>query len=168
LLKILMNGAADPRKLSGTEAALLARWAAKTAYLHNWATVGEARVPREHLRALEGDGGKPVTGVSVYATQAKFEQPSSYLVAPVWPQAKRTDEIPADAYKIVIQFRHLYLLVAFWPNRKSIFLVLKRLHIRLWPAEERDGDYDAEVIVIPPGPVSRSLAFGNALAILHL
>ena len=107
--------------LSRDEAQLIGKWAAKTAYLHSWVSPLKQPVQLSHLRALHGDGGVVAPGVGVFGMQCQYVQPTAYVQTGHWPQlagaeTAETHNTPASAYKVALQFRHLYLLVAFWPH----------------------------------------------------
>ena len=67
--------------------------------------------------------------------QGDYGKPSSYVQTGRWPQAAPLDkavETPVGSYKVGLQFRHLYLLVAYWPDAHSRFLI-RPWYFPLWP-----------------------------------
>jgi hypothetical protein len=159
--------------LNAFEAATLAKWAVKTAYMHTWASPLKQPVQLAHLQALRDDAGAPAPGVAVFGMQSLYGRPSSYIQTGHWPQLALPpqtppSETPAGAYKIGLQFRHLYLLVAFWPTEPVAFTLVRAMHRRLFPAADGpDPDY-SPTLVICDGPVDRLKAFADWLAVLHL
>lgn len=168
----LMNQTRTLQSLPSLQAALVGKWAAKTAYLHSWAGPLKRPVEISHLRELYGDTGAVAHGVGVFGMQSEYIQPSGYIQTGHWPQlanAETTEnrQTPAAAYKIGLQFQHLYLLVAFWPNPASVFMRVRNMHIRLIPrGEEFDPEYPIQVNV-GDGPIDRLAAFANWLAVWH-
>lgn len=154
--------------LSRSECAVIGKWAAKTAYLHTWAGPLKEPVELPHLRKLHGDLGAPTDGVGVYAMQANYVKPSGYIQTGAWPQAGPNE--PASimgAHKVGLQFRHLYLLVAFWPNPTSVLTRIPGVHIRLMPGPEApDAEYPLAV-QLGSTPIAILEAFTNGLGVLH-
>ena len=82
----LMDGVRPLSSLTKAEARILSKWAAKTAYLHAWASPMRRPVQLEHLHSLCGDTGHLADSVCVFAKQAAFVQPTSYVQTWFWPQ----------------------------------------------------------------------------------
>ena len=158
--------------LSPEEADIVGKWVIKTAYMHSWTSPLKQPVQPEHLQALCGDGGKPIPGVGVFGMQSGFKQPSSYYQRGHWPhlckpRMKVPDEPPAEAYKIGLQFRHLYLLTAFWPDPKCALTLLKGLHIPIFPTgQDPLPDYSKD-IPVGDGPIDQLAEFCKWLAVSH-
>ncbi len=158
--------------LSPTEADIVGKWVIKTAYMHSWTSPLKQPVQLDHLRALCGDGGKPSPGVGVFGMQSDFKQPSAYLQRGHWPQfckpeMKIPDEPPVEAYKIGLQFRHLYLLTAFWPSQKSLFTLARGLHIPvISTSQEEWPDYSTD-LTVGEGLLDQLDLFCNSLALTH-
>jgi hypothetical protein len=172
LLNLLMDQARSVRSLSVPEAAVVGKWAVKTAYLHSWTVPLKQPVSVGHLRELNGDSGQPVRGVGVFAMQSQYTKPSGYVQSGFWPQLAGVEvtpngETPADAYKIGLQYRSLYLLVAFWPNLHSLFTRVQDMHLRLLPSGNSTEEEYLPEMVIGKGPVDRLAAFTNSLAVRH-
>jgi hypothetical protein len=158
--------------LTPLEAACLAKWAVKTAYLHSWTAPLRRRTPLTHLKSLSGDTGAPEDGVAVFGMQSTFTQQSAYVQTDHWPQFAVSTETPSSqspgaAYKIGLQFRHLYLLVAFWPLHGAAFAGVQGMHHQIFPP--RTGAhvlaYDAS-FSIGDGPIDRLKAFADWLAVV--
>ena len=166
----LMDGVRPLSSLTRAEARILSKWAAKTAYLHAWASPMRRPVQLEHLHSLSGDAGHLADYVCVFAKQAAFVQPTSYVQTWFWPQVgtalvKENGESPDEAYKLGLQLRHLYLLVAYWPVPTSELALVRGEHVPIHPAEPREWwTYDA-VLPVGDGEIDRLLTFCNALAV---
>ena len=173
ILAPLMERERLVESLSSSEAATVSKWAVKTAYMHSWTSPLRQPVELAHLTALLGDTGTPRTGVGVFAMQADFKKPSSYFQTGHWPQlalpsAAPAAETPKDAYKLGLQFRNLYLLIAFWPDATSLLTPVRGMHRRLFPPSDgSDPDYSPD-LSIGEGPVDRLAVFSNWLAVWHL
>ena len=172
LLVPLIDNQRTVTEVTKAESAILKKWAIKTSYLHSYASPLKKPVPLDHLQHLLGDSGQPATGVSVFVTQAPHVKPSGYFQTGMWPQlaGRITDQdglTPSGAYKIGLQFRSLYLLVAYWPTIKSSMVRVSGLHHRLGEdSDTRDLEYELNV-QIGQGPVARLAAFASTLAVLH-
>src|ERR1044072_5362008 len=158
--------------LLAEEADIVGKWVIKTAYMHSWTSPLKKPVQSEHLQALCGDDGKSITGVGVFGMQSDFKHESAYFQSGFWPQLSKPEKkhfegTPDEAYKVGLQFRHLYLLTAFWPNPRSILTVVKDLHIPILPAGQ-DGlpDYSLD-LTVGDGPVDRIALFTKWLAVSH-
>ena len=106
--------------------------------MHSWTSPLKQPVQLDHLKTLCGDGGKPVAGIAVFGMQSDFKKPSAYYQRRHWPQFCKPEievpaESPGEAYKIGLQFRHLYLLVAFWPNTECAFTRVLGTHLPIFP-----------------------------------
>jgi hypothetical protein len=172
LLTTLIDGSRPLRSLSASETAVLSKWAAKTAYLHTWAGPLKHPVQLAHLEALEGDSGQPTLGVGVFGMQSEYKQPSAYIQSGEWHQLGGAEtwksyDIPAEAYKIGLQYRGLYLLVAFWPSLEALFARVRDMHVRLLPADNAPDPECAIELAIGDGLIERLAAFTNLLAVWH-
>ncbi len=169
LLTALIDQQRGLASLSGQEAALVGRWAAKTAYLHTWAGPLKQPVQLSHLKALSGDAGDVAAGVGVFGMQSEYAQPSGYIQTGHWPQFAGTEtaenvETPSNAYKVGLQFRSLYLLVAFWPNSTSVLTRVKDMHVRLIPPGPDGPEYEIQ-LGVGAGPIDRLATFANWLGV---
>jgi hypothetical protein len=137
----LMDGTRSLPDLTARERTLVAKWAAKTAYMHSSAGLLGKPVQPAHMESLNTDLGTLAPRVHVFAGQADHLHPSSYLQAGTWPQASILDvgpETPPDAYKIALQFKRLYLLTAWWPDAEAQ-IVAAPLHYPVWPLRYQTG-----------------------------
>src|SRR5689334_20907656 len=66
LLIPLIDGHGKIEDLSTTESAIIAKWTAKTAYMHSLTSPLKQPVISDHLRALKGDDGAPSSEVAVF------------------------------------------------------------------------------------------------------
>ena len=158
--------------LSTEEKLTVSKWVAKTAYMVSWAAPLEKRVQQDHLMTLNGDGGKPFSGVAIFGMQSDFKENFSYFLTGHWPQFMPSnqdfsDQTPAEAYKIGLQFRHVYLLAAFWPDQKSLFTLAKGLEISVITANQADWPTYSADFTVGDGPVDRLALFCKTLGITH-
>jgi hypothetical protein len=140
----LMDDQQSVNTLSANERAVLAKWTAKTAYLHSWVGPLQDAVQHDHLNALYGDTGMPIADVGIFAAQTDFAKPNSYIQTGQWPQLGHnlpSDEPAPGSYKIGLQFRRLNLVTAFWPTPNS-HLVLTPHHFPVWPIKPEWPAYD--------------------------
>jgi hypothetical protein len=171
ILVPLIEGQKPIASLSSDENRIVSKWAAKTAYLHTWAGPLKDPVQIEHLKQLHGDDADPSAEVGVFAMQADYSQPTSYVQTGHWPQLTPNEkangvDTPQEAYKIALQYRRLYLLVTFWPVPTSVLARLKGMHIRIWA----NGVPDEEWSYQPPalaGPIGITKTFADWLAVIH-
>ena len=160
------------KSLSPAEAETVGKWAVKTAYMVSWTSPLNSPVDLAHLNSLNGDDGKPADGVAVFGMQADYRKPTSYVQTGHWPQfgtmeAAPTVETPESAYKIALQVRHLYLLIAFWPNPTSEFTLVSDQHVPLHPATQAQWPNYSPDLTIGDGPIDRLAVFANWLAVRH-
>lgn len=71
--------------LTTEEKLTVSKWVAKTAYMVSWAAPLEKRVQQDHLMALNGDGGKPFSGVAIFGMQSDFKENFSCFLTGHWP-----------------------------------------------------------------------------------
>jgi hypothetical protein len=171
ILVPLMEGQRSIDSLSSDERAVVSRWATKTAYLHTWAGPLKDPVQIEHLQELRGNDGHPAATVGVFAMLSDYSRQSSYLQTGHWPQFTVNErpngvDTPREAYKIALQYRRLYLLVAFWPNPLSVLARLKGMHDRVWAPGDADDEWEYEPPVLP-GELGLLKTFADWLAVIH-
>ena len=77
----LIDGSKALGDVRWSEAAVVAKWAVKTAYVHSWAIPLELPVPLEQMSAICGDQAPIPTGVGVFGMQAPFVKPTAYSAA---------------------------------------------------------------------------------------
>lgn len=155
--------------LSPAEAAVVGKWAVKTAYMHSCTAPIKRPVQPEHLHALLGDEGVPVPGVHVFGMQAEYKQPSAYLQTWFWPHLGHfvgEPKTPDGAYKLGLQFRGLYFAVAFWPEPIPMAR-LGNLHVPVFPSGLLPMPEYSLDLKTGDGPIDRLAHFCNWLALWH-
>jgi hypothetical protein len=134
-LEILIKHAGRIVALSPPQRVLLARWAAKTAFLIANVSPFQRPVPPGHLWALN-EGGDLPAGVHVFAGQSGTRTKLAYLQSTQWPQFSRGMPVVGalnDAYKIGLQIQDLILLVAFAQRSGVEFVTGAGVHVPLNP-----------------------------------
>jgi hypothetical protein len=167
LLIPLIDGQRKIEDLSTTESAIIAKWTAKTAYMHSLTSPLKQPVISDHMRALNGDDGVPFPEVAVFAMLSDFKNQTGYFLARHWPYwGTRVDipiEVARESYKIALQFHHLYLLVAFWPE-SALFTMRRGMHTPVFPPTRSWATYLGEFIE-GDGPVDRLAVFCRSLGL---
>jgi hypothetical protein len=121
--------------LSLSERERLANWAVKTAYVVASAAPLKRPVPESHRRAVYASSGGVPSGVGIFGIQSPFTKDFSYFLSGLWPHFGDFRDVDDGLqYKIGLQFRHLSLLVACWPDATSRFVVACGVHVPIWPA----------------------------------
>lgn len=164
-LEVLMTNAGRLVALTPPQRLLLARWAAKTAFLVANVSPFQRPVPPGHLWALNNGGPVP-PGVAVFGCQSWTSAGAAYIQSTMWPQFHRRGfgirvGAMANAYKIGLQIRDLMLLVAFTPTSGVDFITAAGVHIPLNPPRQLWPCYCAEMPEKPQPPLwmfTRSLA----------
>ncbi|MGE3843816.1 MAG: hypothetical protein AB7I50_19765 [Vicinamibacterales bacterium] len=137
----MMEGERQLADLTLSEREILGKWTAKTAYMHSWAGLLKQPVQLEHLHSLYADLGTVAPRVFVVAAHATYQQLTSYLQSGRWAHVKLKGIEPQPdplAYKITLQFKHLYLVTAYWPEPEVQF-VLAPFHLLIWPIATKRG-----------------------------
>jgi hypothetical protein len=134
LITPLLDGTRAVFSLSVEERFLLARWAVKTAYVLSYATPLRDPVPQAHLQQIHGDKAKVPEMVAIFMCQREKTREFAYYQRNKWEvgEAVPTPE-PDERYKIGLEFRRLFLLVAYWPESTSRYLLGAGLHIPVYP-----------------------------------
>jgi hypothetical protein len=122
----------------GAARLVLARWAAKSAYVLNWSANYPRKVPLAHLRALVET---PELHPRVVVMAAAHAGPSSlfWVQGPTWqidaPGVLFEDvqTLAARSYKITMQIGSVILLVAFWPGEYWRYSLANDVHRNVWP-----------------------------------
>ncbi len=142
-LEVLIKNGGRLVALTQPQRLLLARWAAKTAFLIASVSPFQRPVPPGHLWVMNNGGNVP-EGVAVFGGQSGTSARTAYLQSTMWPQYHlrragiRVGAV-ADAYKIGFQIVDLMLLVAFTPQSGVQFVTAAGVHIplnpqaKLWP-----------------------------------
>ena len=174
LLIALIDGKRSLFALAPDERALVAFWAAKTAYLIAHTAVQQDRVGVDHLRSLARNGTLSPS-VCVAARQHPPTGKASFLQKNTWPHAHPDPYLgipleSSDGYKIGMQFGHLLLVVAHQPGDAQ-YLLAAGLHVPLWPTEALYPSYysgDSGVDITPDMDSRVALErFSTGLAVIH-
>lgn len=168
----LIDGTKNLAELTSGESALVAKWATKTAYVLANASLAAKPVPPAHIRSLCGDGGSIPQRVGVFALQAQHDLPLSCVQLMFWPQIIADGQQPVDphvldpdAYKIVLQYGHLILLVAHWPFSPGELTIAAGWHFPLWPPKIVWPAYARQRDVPPPSSMLIMRSFAETLAV---
>jgi hypothetical protein len=170
LLVPLIDGQTRIEDLVATQSTIIGKWAAKTAYMHSFTSPLKQPVSADHIKALNGDVGQLFSSVGVFGMQADYKQQSGYFLTRYWPYlSNHTVGIPAEvaqsSYKIGLQFRHLNLLVAFWPNPRSVFILARGLHTPVFPQPKYPQPKYSANFTVGDGPVDQLAVFCRSLAL---
>jgi len=139
ILTELIEGTRSLFSISADERFLVARWAAKTAYALSHAAPLKKTPDPAHMRFLVDNSEGLASGVGVFAQQVTTRNTFANIQRNRWPVQTDNplpDSASAGRYKIAMEFRHLMLLVAFWPLPRAHFLLLAGIHVPLWPVRE--------------------------------
>jgi hypothetical protein len=152
-LKILMKEGGRIVAFSAPQRKLLARWAAKTAFLIANVAPFDRPVPPGHLWAMN-DGGDVPPGVFAYAGQSGTNTRTAYIQSTMWPQIHSTRfgirvGAMSNAYKIGLQIQDLLLLVAFTPQSGVEFATAAGIHV---PLNNASLVWPCHLYEIPPEP----------------
>lgn len=172
ILVSLMEGHRSLPELSRDEATIVAKWTTKIAYLLANASMAGKPVPPAHLHALTGDDGQVLPAVGVFGYQCVYDQVLSHLQIAYWSQviangahAVNPETPQPDAYKTVLQYRHLMLLVAHWPYPESALAIAVGLHVPLWPKQVIWPAYSKQRQVPAPSSLPIMKSFAEALVV---
>jgi hypothetical protein len=168
----LIDGTQNLAGLSERESAVIAKWATKIAYVLANASLANKPVPRRHLHSLCGDEGVIPRGVGVFGLQAVYDKPISYLQVPYWAQIIGEGAIPIDpnnenpeAYKMVVQYQHLILMVAHWPYQPGEMTIAAGFHVPLWPRKVMWPAYMQPREIAPPSSLPIMKSFAETLVV---
>jgi len=139
-LEVLIKNAGRLIALTRAQRLLLARWAAKTAFLIANVSPFKRPVPPGHLWAMNNGGSVP-DGVTVFGGQSGTSTKTAYLQSTMWKQYHRRGVgvrvgAVTNAYKIGFQIMDLMLLAAFVPQSGVEFITAAGVHIPLNPQEQ--------------------------------
>jgi hypothetical protein len=148
LLLRLFSGNRRVDSLSAPERRVIARWAVKTACVLNSASNYRSTVQSKHFRNAMLDRFEP--GLGVFGQQHQSDQDFYWMQGAAWSAPETTtttrreyEHLAAASFKTSLQFKDLLLLVAFWPDPRWRFGLLKGIHMPLWPVRGLCGWYDA-------------------------
>jgi hypothetical protein len=139
ILTNLIEAAQSLFSITADERFTVSRWAAKTAYALSHAAPLKKTPDPAHLRFLLDNPATLPAGVGVFAQQVTTRNSFVNIQRNRWPVQSEVpipDSASAGRYKIALEFRHLMLLVAFWPLPKAHFLLVAGIHVPLWPIRE--------------------------------
>ncbi len=169
----LIDGRRAVSTVSPREARIIGKWAAKTAYLHSCSSPLQQPVAAVHLKALDTDAGTPLDGVCVFAMQGPFRTLKSHVQVGYWPQLAGVTALPNgappdDAFKLGLQYGHLYLLVSYWPGGATTFVLERDVHVPLYPPEITAWASYAFAVPWSDNETGRLLSFCRTLGIFHV
>lgn len=171
----LMDNTRQLTDLSDAERTILARWTTKTVFMHSYASLLERPVQLAHLATLNGDDGLPPEGIVVVGYQGAYSRGSSHLLGGPWfhavpPPAEPppAGEVPRDAYKLGLQFKHLYLITAFWPKTNVQYSVAEHFHVPIWPIRKRPWGLWQSNLTLSNDSVAALAELMQSLVLLHL
>lgn len=136
-------------ELTPKERLSLARWAAKVAYLLNYASNYHKNVPRKHYRYLYEHYDRLPEQVVVLAQQHHGNLKFYWLQQAAWNISANNDIIEEiynrlmnESYKISLLFGKLILLIGYLPHTQLRFGLWKGIHVPLWPSKGPIGWYE--------------------------
>lgn len=104
-------------------------------------TTADKPVPEKHLAAAASKSGAVPEGVSVFGYQVQYDRDFSCMQLASWHQIARPGTALFDpnqraGYKVVLQYRYLILLGAYWPHQPATFAIASGVHVPLFPARQ--------------------------------
>ncbi len=150
----LIHGRRQPAQLSETECLLVARWAAKTAYMLNSSANFPIKAPPEHLKELYQNARDLPWGVVVIAVTGPFvhlrwfQSNRWVLCAPDNLTKRIAGLMDTRTYKIGVQFGHTLLLVAWHAIPGWWKMLWSGQHVVLWPWEGKCGWHEDDVSIL--------------------
>jgi hypothetical protein len=140
LLIGLIDGKVSLLNITAEERATVAKWATKTAYVTSYASPLKKTPDPSHLRYMRDHAGAVPPRVGVFARQGRAASDCQQVQRNFWPHRTSFPPIRTwpepGSYKTAMQFRHLLLLVAYWPEEHTDFMLAASVHIPLWPQRE--------------------------------
>jgi hypothetical protein len=169
----LIDGKVSLLNLAAEERATVAKWATKTAYVISYASPLKKTPEPSHLRYMEDNAGAVPPRVGVFARQGRATLDFIQILRNHWPQRTNFPPIRMSpepgSYKTALQFRRLLLLVAYWPEEHTDFMLAASVHIPLWP--QREIYFTHHVRFAPMNvqdPAARLEDFSRSLGVLDL
>jgi len=152
MLISLMEGSETVVNLTSEQRLLLARWAAKTAYMLNYAANYPNYVPLTHLHFLYTNDSSLPDRVVVFAQQHHGKSKFYWIQGDVWNatnipaslQEEKIEQLKNDFYKIGLQLGKLLLLIASRPNDNWLFNMWRGIHVPLWPYQGKICWYEKD------------------------
>ena len=150
ILKPLIEGTANLYACKGEEAAIVGRWAAKTAYMQNAASAYPLKVPHFH-RVSIFEGRIPndvfVFGFPFSTEELHWSQHTEWeFLNARLEDLPREEELEKYTYKIAVRLRHLSLIVV-WNGLHEWAVVAPRS----WPLLGKDRPVQRADDQYPPG-----------------
>jgi hypothetical protein len=144
ILEPLMDRTRLISDLAREELAVVARWAAKTAFMIDSVSF-ERRVPREHFESIFRGEITPIN-VTVFSHQHTATRPFWFHADASWNTGGYASYIEMvfiarAAYKIVIQIGDLILVVARCPFPLWYLRAVTDVHFLIWPIDRLIGWY---------------------------
>jgi hypothetical protein len=174
LLIPLLNAQQSVHGLPSAERLILARWAAKTAYMVNSSSNLDVAVNPSHIRFLAEDQTTLPEAVGVFIQHYEDSREFSWVQENHWPCFSLVP--PEDGgkdkgrggYKIGLQFRRLFLSVAHWPHSNWSFLLGAGMHMPVWPLQGNWPAYQVNEELILHDSYRTLRAFNRLLAIFEI
>lgn len=139
LLEQIMQSKRYVWDLTEEDRSLLARWAAKTAFVLNRSSNYHVLVPDEHFAMLRTSGDLP-DRVIVVAQQHRSNKPFYWMQTRGWSVEGLEDEaeeslrpLIQQSYKVVLQFGDLIVMVAWWGHPGWVYIYEKGIHVPMRP-----------------------------------
>jgi len=139
ILKQLTNAEVSLLGLSEPNRIAVAKWAAKTAYVVNYASPLQKLADPTHLRYMKENAGAAPPRVGVFALQSPIAVGFLEIERNHWwhiTDSPKPNSTMPGSYKIALQFRHLMLLTAYWPDPDTDFVIAAGVHFPLWPVRQ--------------------------------
>jgi len=145
ILRPVMKSERSLKSLTKAERHVVARWAAKTAYMLDQGGL-EPRVALAHVEALYANAPHLPEGVFVFSRQQIRTRPWYYIVGAWWKHGQLTgdaqEKVEKSSYKIALQFGDLILIVVFWPLKRWGYRTGRNELFLLWPRTAVVKEYD--------------------------
>ena len=154
ILLDMIRGGRRPGQLSEAECLLVARWAAKTAYVLNSSANYPIKAPPQQLKELHENSHSLPWGVVVIAATGPFvnfgwfQSNRWMLCAPDNLTHRIAGLMDTRTYKIGVQFGHMLLLVAWHAIPGWWKMLWSGQHVVLWPWEGKCGWHEDNVSIL--------------------
>jgi hypothetical protein len=136
ILKSLVDGKIPIFNTTPEEKLKIGRWAAKTAYAVSHASPLQKLPLPSHLRFMKDNNGEIPPRVGVFAQLSNTPPDVVILQQNHWGHFTSSEvrqSPPLASYKTAMKFRQLVLLVAYWPEEFTGFVIATGVHIPLAP-----------------------------------
>ncbi|MBL9121538.1 MAG: hypothetical protein JNL80_16650 [Phycisphaerae bacterium] len=146
LIRGLLNATLAPSDLTASDRTLVAKWAAKVAWLLNDASNYRKVVPAGAFRHLFNHSDTLPARTLVTLTMAPGPTPIWWIQGALWLAstladfpAESTKSLAESSLKTGLRFGSINLIVSCWPVDDWQFFVVRGLHDVLWPQERLVG-----------------------------